>query len=269
MSGFISDSQGDPVGEIPFGNSFEKAVVDFNKAAGKKIIADVGSWLTQTMSKATEPIFRRDMGERYCTVASISSSNVLWFLSGLISCFTGSAIGWCLSLGGLPGILAGYRGCIIPLVTMFGFMVYYSRFAKESQQRMALFRAEGKTYHSKSRGAPRWDAQKEMAMRRGLSALLLILAPAMGVAFIISLSMSANLEAQQQAALHDRYLDMRDQQIEAELLQDALLGKCPPEVTFLYKPLPETLKPELREDIAAAAVGKPVKIVAQRPKPAA
>jgi hypothetical protein len=41
----------------------------------------------------------------------------------------------------------------------------------------------------------------------------------------------------------------------------------PPEIACLYKPLPSTLKPELRENIAAAAVGKPVKILAQAPKP--
>jgi len=89
------------------------------------------------------------------------------------------------------------------------------------------------------------------------------------VAFIASMYVRSSLADQQQAALHDRYLDALDARIEGEFLQNALLGKCPPEITYLYKPLPATLKPELREDIAAAAVGKPVKIVAQPPKPAA
>jgi len=110
------------------------------------------------------------------------------------------------------------------------------------------------------------DPGQENGIKFFASVGLLVLAPVTGVAFIASMAVSANLVAQQQAALHDRYLDALDAQIEGEFLQDAILGKCPPEITYLYKPLPSTLKPELREDIAAAAVGKPVKIVAQAPK---
>ena len=96
---------------------------------------------------------------------------------------------------------------------------------------------------------------------------MLILAPPVGVLFIVSQFFCAALVSKQQEALMSRYLDALDQKIEGECLQDALLGKCPPEVTYLYKPLPETLNPELRANIAAAACGKPVKIVAQAPKP--
>lgn len=124
------------------------------------------------------------------------------------------------------------------------------------------------TYHSRSRGQPRWsDPANSFAVNLGAPLLLLMLAPVTGAAFLASQLISLSLAAQQQAALHDRYLDALDAQIEGELLQDALLGKCPPEITFLYKPLSPNLKPELRENIAAAAVGKPVKIVAQAPKP--
>jgi hypothetical protein len=40
-------------------------------------------------------------------------------------------------------------------------------------------------------------------------------------------------------------------------------------VTYLYKPLPANMNPELRENVAAAATGKPVKILVQAPKPKA
>ena len=69
--------------------------------------------------------------------------------------------------------------------------------------------------------------------------------------------------------MYDRYLDVMNAKIEGEHLNDALLGKCAPEVTYLYKPLPTNMKPDLRENIAAAAVGKPVKIIAQTPTPKA
>lgn len=74
--------------------------------------------------------------------------------------------------------------------------------------------------------------------------------------------------AQQQTAIYERYLDTMDAKIEGEHMEDALLGKFPTEITQLYKPLPSGLKPELRENIAAAAVGKPVKLVAEPPSSA-
>lgn len=49
-------------------------------------------------------------------------------------------------------------------------------------------------------------------------------------------------------------------------MQDALLGKVPAEMTYLYQPLSEKMDSGLREDIAAAFVGKAVKMVAQPPK---
>jgi hypothetical protein len=96
--------------------------------------------------------------------------------------------------------------------------------------------------------------------------VLLFTAPIMALAFLVSMATSITQAAQQQAALYERYLDALDAQIEGEFLQEAILGKCPPEITNLYKPLPASLKPELRENIAAAAVGKPVNIVARPPK---
>jgi hypothetical protein len=98
--------------------------------------------------------------------------------------------------------------------------------------------------------------------------VLFLTAPIMALAFLLSMAASNTLAAQQQTALYDRYLDALDAQIEGKYLQDAILGKCPPEITDLYKPLPATLKPELRENIAAAAVGKSVTIVAKTPRAA-
>lgn len=264
MSGFIGD--GDPIGQMPFGDTLEKGIVDFNKNVGKKVAADITSRTYNALSKATEPIFRRNMGERYFTSAALSSSEALWFAAGLASCATGSLPGWVCRLMGMDQLVVLLCHFGIPALTGIAFLYYYSRFGKESLQSMAEYRSEGKTYHSKSRGVPRWEESKDRSIRIRVSLALLLLAPVMGVAFIISLGISASLEQKQQTALHDRYLDMLDQQIEGELLQDALLGKCPPEVTFLYKPLSEKLSPELRENIAAAAVGKPVKIMARKAK---
>jgi hypothetical protein len=83
-----------------------------------------------------------------------------------------------------------------------------------------------------------------------------------GILFVASISMSAKLAGEQQAAIYARYLDALDAKIEQEYLEKAILGKCPAEITQLHKPLPAAMNADLRENIAAAAVGKPVKIVA-------
>lgn len=85
------------------------------------------------------------------------------------------------------------------------------------------------------------------------------------VLLIVSFAMSAKLAAEQDAAVYGRYLDALDAQIEKEYLEKAILGKCPVEITQLNKPLPAAMKAELRGNIAAAAVGKPVKIVTATP----
>jgi hypothetical protein len=254
---------------MPFGDQFEKAVWNFNKTAGKRMASEIGSAAYRMLSKGTEVFFRRDMGERHFSPESIANGFMLWGITAVASCFTGTMISPILRGLSLDRLAGFFYGAVWPSIMGCIVIFFYWRFAIENTQRMGEFRSEGKTYHSKSRGVPRWEPSQDLAIRVGAILVLLAFAPIMGLAFIASIYVSANLAAQQQAALYDRYLDMLDAQIEGELLQDALLGKCPPEITYLYKPLPDSLKPELRENIAAAAVGKPVKIVAQAPRPLA
>ena len=39
--------------ELPFGNQIEKGIWDFNKAAGKRIIADLGSAISKMLATGT------------------------------------------------------------------------------------------------------------------------------------------------------------------------------------------------------------------------
>jgi hypothetical protein len=114
-----------------------------------------------------------------------------------------------------------------------------------------------------SRGTLRWGSDSKSVLI-GIVTLLLFNLPA-AVMFIASFIMSAKITAEQEAAIYSRYLDALDEKIEQEYLENAILGKCPPEITYLTKPLPADMNPELRGNIAAA-VGKPVKIIARPPK---
>jgi hypothetical protein len=116
-----------------------------------------------------------------------------------------------------------------------------------------------------SRGTLRWGNDTWIVFVV-IAAVLLLFNFFTFVLFVASYAMSAKISAEQQAAIYSRYLDSLDQKIEQEFLENAILGKCPTEITYLTKPLPADMNPELRNNIAAAAVGKPVKIVAQPPK---
>jgi hypothetical protein len=252
--------------EMPFGNQFEKAVWNFNKAAGKRAFADTVNSVYRMLSHGTEPFFRCEMGERHFSGGAATFGLMLWACTTIVSCLTPSLSGLLFYMVGWSSLARVLNSFLIPLVIGGTLYVIYYRFTKQNTQWIAQIRGEGKTHHSKSRGRPRWpDPAQERAIRIGGSVALLLLAPLAGIAFIASIYVSATLVAQQQAEMQSRYLDALDAQIEGKFLQDALLGKCPPELTFLYKPLSNSIKPELREEIAAAAVGKPVKIVAQRP----
>ena len=104
-------------------------------------------------------------------------------------------------------------------------------------------------------------------MTFGIAAALFLFNLPAGILFLVSCGMSAKIAGEQQAAIYARYLDALDAKIEQEYLEAAILGQCPAEITQLTKPLPPDMNAELRTNIAAAAVGKPAKIVAKAPKP--
>jgi len=65
----------------------------------------------------------------------------------------------------------------------------------------------------------------------GIVIVLLLFDLPAGVLFIISCGMSFKLAGEQQAAIYARYLDALDAKIEQEYLEQAILGKCPAEIT--------------------------------------
>lgn len=238
------------VPEIPLSKEFDRALSAFNKKAAGIMIPK----FLKALSTASEPFFRKNMGERHFGANELAGGFGLWGAATLLSAMFGMAF---LRFGG------GLAFCVGGAVTAAFLILGSIDSAYALQCRMT-----GKTYHSRSPGVSRWgDKGGDWVITIVASIALLITSPVVGVCFIASRVMSANRIAQQQAALWERYLDALDQKIESELLQEAILGKQPPEITYLYKPLSPGLKPELRENIAAAAVGKPVKIVAQPPQP--
>jgi hypothetical protein len=252
------------VEEIPFGNEIESSIRSFNKkAAGAMVPVFVRS-----LTNATEIFFRKDLGERFFTGA-MSGGILIWGVAMFLTFFTDTLIGDLLRGVGCYFLAKTLGNHIMGILLNAALLVAFMYFANENARRLQQFRAEGKTYHSMSRGIPRWgdNAMTHIGIQFAIGVTLLLFAPLSGILFGFSRYLSAQEAAKQQAAMYDRYLDAQDAKIEGEYLQDALLGKCAPEVTYLYKPLPTGMNGDLRENVAAAAVGKPVKILGQAPKP--
>ena len=245
----------------------EKQINQFNKKAA----GAAWGWFKRTLGTASEPFFRKGMGERYFTGDGYVGGAMIWIIATIVACMF-PAFG---SLAALifEGLhlyrLAGMcHYLIFPLATGGGLLFLHFKYGGESIALMQKYRAEGTAYHTMSRGTPRWGNENG-AFRLVIVATLLAFNLPTGVLFIAACMMSSKIAGEQQAAIYSRYLDALDQKVEQEYMEDAILGKCPTEITYLCKPLDASLNAELRNNIAAAAVGKPVKIVAQPPKPRA
>ncbi len=249
------------VPEIPGGEAVQKAINDFNKKAAGALWGK----FKRIMATASEPFFRRDLGERYFTAEVAFGATLIWLTATILSCKTGPLLvpffeG--MHFNGLAGI---FDHQIFPAVGGTIFIIAYLRGCIQNFNRIGQFRNEGKLYHTMSRGQSRWEGDRYFLLIAVLIALF-IFVPVLCIMVIISHSISAKLAAEQQAAIYSSYLDALDKKIEEEFMEDALLGECAPEITYLSKELPRDLNPELRNNIAAAAVGKPVSIVAQGPR---
>jgi hypothetical protein len=260
----MSDTPG-PIGPIPGGEAFENAVNAFNKKGAAIIFNKFKLFL----STASDPFFRKDMGERYFSHESLVGGVGIWILATIIALVlpdVRSVAPLICEPAGLYRLEHLFQHWLPPLATGGLLVLFYWKFGLESLALMQKYRAEGTAYHSMSRGVLRSEKDGRL-MGIAIVVLLLLFNLPAGVLFIASYMMSAKITSEQEAAIYSRYLDALDQKIEQEYLENAILGKCPPEITYLTHPLPADMNPELRSNIAAAAVGKPVKIIAKPPKP--
>jgi len=236
-------------------------------AMTKKAAASYWAQFKLFLATGSEPLMRKNMGERYFSSQSLGQGLVVWLFATYIalavpSVRSGGA--WLCYFLHLYGLERLFQPWGLTFLTGGAFIVCFWIFGGQSLAAAAKFRAEGAAYHTQSRGVPRWTGSQAYVPFAISAALLLFDLPT-GILFLVSLSTSAKLAAEQQAAIYSRYLDQLDKKIENEYLEDAILGKCPTEITQLVKPLSSSLNPELRENIAAAAVGKSVQILAKGP----
>jgi hypothetical protein len=243
---------------------FDNALASFTKKGAATFF---GKFKRQ-LSTASEPFFRKDMGERYLSAESLFGGAAIWFVATCLALAVPEVRSAASLLCDVAGLyrLGRLSHHWLPTLLVGGALVFcHIKFGWESIMVMARYRADGTAYHTQSRGTPRWQANPVFVAIAIAIALFLFDLPA-AILFVISCATSAKLASEQQAAIYARYLDALDQKIEQEYLESAILGKCPTEITQLTRPLPAHMNSDLRQNIAAAAVGKSVKIVAKAPR---
>lgn len=251
-------STGNDMGDLmqAIGGPIQKAATKMAMKAATQYLSNLWNNFKRFLATASDPFFRRDMGERYFGNENLFGGLVVWIVGTAASSVFYFFFGLFSQSGPLIMMACWSTGAALVGV--------HFAFGTESLSKMAKYRADGIAYHSRSRGVPRFPSpQITLMVVIGMALLLLIFNFVSFLFFIVSCVMSAKLAAEQDAAIYARYLDALDAKIEQEYLEQAILGRCPVEITQLSRPLPTTMKPDLRENIAAAAVGKPVTIVTQ------
>jgi len=252
------------VPEIPGGQAFYNAVTSFNKKAATAGFA----WFKRMLGTMTEPFFRKGMGRRYYDYESFIPGIALWIGCGLLGRnFAPDASGlaaWFCEAKWLHPLAFIFQSKLLPLLTGLVLAGIQAVFGLQNIKEMARLHREGIPSHSRSRGTPRWPNEVEVFFK--IEAVLLLLNWPLAVFFAIAYGMNAKLKAAQDAAITERYLDAMDADLENKYLEDSALGNCPSANTFLYHQIDPKIKPEVRQNIAAALVGKPVSGIAKAPQ---
>lgn len=237
----------------------------------KKTASTAWGKFKKQLATASEPIFRKDMGERYLSSANLYGGCLIWALTTLAALSSPSLrspafiVSKMMEWDNWAQMVQSWPFACITLAIGGALTFFNFTFGIESVMLMRRYRDAGTAYHSMSRGTPRWGEVQVFVMIFITLALFLFDMPA-GILFFVSICMSGKLAMEQQEAIYNRYLDALDTKIEQEYLEDAILGQCPTQITQLTHPLPPDLNSDLRTNIAAAAVGKPIKMMAQAPK---
>jgi hypothetical protein len=259
----IADEPRNPAGiGVELNKTLDKSMVDFNL----KALAMLGTIFYKPLATASDPFFRKKMGERYFTGFSMVMGGILWLVAGRLSGWTDSLLQVfaatvnCVPLFRFATWLNEHNfGSVISLCVAAIFFGLAKLNLAATQQRQAT----GERWHSMSRGESLFGSEnsnRDFIITCLVGLPLLVFAVPVGVLFIVSRGLSLHLVAQEQASVYARFLDHRDKEIEDIHFGRALKEGVPPQLTEgLYGPLPERFKGEHRKNVAWVAAGGPWK----------
>ena len=235
-------------------------MLDFNL----KMVGLIATLLVKPLALATDVFFRKDFGERYLAQNSAALALILWGLAPKLALLWGQGLNPLLQLiydAGLHKIAYWFyrHDC----TNAFGFLIgcAYGFMAVRNITQTRRRSASGQIWYSMSRGGSVFGVEnqsRDLLLAFGAIVILGLFAPSLGLLFFISRIVSYQVEASQQAAFYNRYLDAMDAKVQAEYLQRALdKGEPPDDTDGLYCPLPKAFKGEYRQRVARVVAGGP------------
>ncbi len=227
----------------------------------KQMAASLANLLVRGIAIFSDPLFRKNLGERYLNIFALMGVGLVWFLVLIASWPFGLSItGMIITRGNVATthwvsmlVILAYGGTLIHLI--------------KNDAKAAIRRhAESRPTHSYSYGQARLSIEEEYLVKVGLFVVFLFFAAPLAFVFLASIGASYLQGKLQAVELYGRYLDAIDAMIETEQLETALLGITPVGNTQLVKPLSGDLPDSLRKNIAAAAARNTVTGLAKLPQ---
>ncbi|HZQ48499.1 MAG TPA: hypothetical protein VFC07_15895 [Verrucomicrobiae bacterium] len=212
------------------------------------VAAAIATFVCSAAATATDPFFRKNMGERYFTPGRAFVSAVGWW-TVLILTFAHFAILY----GNTPPTFKLLGTIALPFAYLV-MAVIQLRLIRRRQQ-------NGEIWHSRSKGESifGWENPIRDAVIEVVVFILLCFVSYIPAAFFaFSRLLGYAGDALALAMLYNRYLDIQDARIEADFMETALRDGFPPSRTAgLFRPLPRSFKGERRSNIARVVAGGP------------
>jgi hypothetical protein len=227
----------------------------------KQIFSVIATLLLRGLAVFSNPLFRKNLGERYLNPFALLGVGGLWLLALILSWPFGMSI---TALIITRGSVSGTHW--VSMLTVLAYAGAWIHFIRADLQAAIQRHTEGRPTHSYSFGEARLSKEEDLLAKFGLFGLFLLAAAPLAFAYIASLGASYMQGKFQEAELYGRYLDAVDAMIETEQLESALLGVTPVSNTHLIKPLSNNLPDSIRKNVAAAAAGNVARGLAQPPQ---
>lgn len=203
---------------------------------------------------ATDPFFRKNMGERYFTG---------------FRCFIG-ALGW-LAIDSIAIAYPISHQSKLSIFTMASGLSIFLAYVVLSFLNFKSIRRRkrtGELWHSRSRGESLFGSEnpkRDLVVEVVGTIALCFVSIFHGLFFLLSRVMAHLAEAAAQAALYNRYLDIIDGKIESQFMETALREGYPPSKTGgFYRPLPRVFTGQHRANVARILASGPAPSVPTR-----
>jgi hypothetical protein len=222
----------------------EKFTKGLTQVAGQ-IASAIMFFIMASAATATDPFWRRKFGERYFTPLRAILSFIGWTFALGLTIYPYVRPDEKFPLANVP-----LRLTIISNLISWGYLILVLVHFRTIRRRQV----SGELWHSRSRGESIWGSEntaRDMLLDVFVVIGLAVVFPYAAGFYALSRILGYMADAAAMRALYNRYLDIRDAQIEAEFMETTLREGFPPHRTAgIYRPLPKRFTGQNRGNIA-------------------